>query len=121
MQKFPVSPKKIQELESWMNRFGVLEKNIKEKFVRSSGPGGRKVDTSSTCVFLNYLPLNIQIKCQKERSLGLNRFFARRILMEEVERRVLGKQSKGAKRIEKLRKQKIRRKKRAKKKLFTSP
>jgi len=118
-KKFPVSAAKIQELDERMRRFGIFEKDIKEKFVRSSGPGGRKVDTSSTCVFLTYRPLNIQVKCQKDRSLGLNRFFARRLLIQEVEKRVLGKESREMKRIAKIRKQKKKRAKRTRSKLAT--
>jgi protein subunit release factor B len=30
---------------------GILEKDIEEKFVRSSGKGGQKVNKTSTCVY----------------------------------------------------------------------
>ena len=95
-----------------MQQCGLQEKDIEEKFVRSGGAGGQKVNKTSTCVYIKHLPTGLAVKVQKSRSQGLNRFYARRQLCELLENQLLGKDSPKAKRIEKLRKQKDRRKRR---------
>ncbi len=70
-----------------MRQLGVLEKDLKESFVRSSAPGGQNVNKVSTCVALKHIPTGIMIKCQKERSQAANREWARVWLLDEIERR----------------------------------
>ncbi|HPO86594.1 MAG TPA: peptide chain release factor-like protein [Candidatus Hydrogenedentes bacterium] len=111
--KFNVSPQKQAELLARMTRCGIREEDIEEKFVRSSGPGGQHVNRSATCVHLLHKPSGLEVKMQRERSQSLNRFLARRRLCELMEERLFGKQSSLHQRIEKLRKQKARRKRRA--------
>jgi len=118
MGRFPVSSTKEQALEKRMARFNVREEDMTEKFIRSSGPGGRHVNATASCVFLLYRPLSIQVKCMIHRSRGMNRFFARRILMDKIESRVLGAQSAEQKRIYKIKKQKRKRSRRAKDKML---
>ncbi len=65
---------------------GVREEDLKETFVRSSGPGGQKVNKTSSCVQLTHLPTGLSVKCQQERSQTLNRFLARRLLLDRIER-----------------------------------
>jgi len=120
MGRFPVSSAKEAALEEQMVRLNVHEEDVTEKFIRSSGPGGRHVNATASCVFLLYRPLGIQVKCMQERSRGLNRFFARRILLDKIEAKVLGAQSAEKKRIYKLKKQKRKRSKRAKDKMLAS-
>ncbi len=50
MINFGVSERKAVELEQRMNKCNISEPDLEEKFVRSSGPGGQKVNKSSTCV-----------------------------------------------------------------------
>lgn len=112
MINFGVTARKAEELERRMQQCGLLEKDIEEKFVRSGGAGGQKVNKTSTCVYIKHLPTGLAVKVQKSRSQGLNRFYARRQLCELLENQLLGKDSPKAKQIEKLRKQKDRRKRR---------
>lgn len=62
-----VSREKQKGLEQQMQKLGILEKDIVEKFIRSSGKGGQKVNKASTCVYLRHLPTGIEVKCQEER------------------------------------------------------
>lgn len=114
MINFGITEQKKNELEQRMQKCGLMEKDFEEKFVRSSGSGGQKVNKTSTCVYLKHIPTGLAVKVQKSRSQGLNRFYARRQLCELLENKMLGKDSPEAKRIEKTRKQKDRRKRRQK-------
>jgi len=116
--QFSVSKAKEQALRVKMERLGIRERDLEEKFIRSSGRGGQKVNKTSSCVYLKHRPTGIEVKCQQERSQARNRFLARRILANKIETRILGKLSEERKRIEKIRRQKRRRSKRAKEKML---
>jgi protein subunit release factor B len=109
-----VNPEKRKALEDRMKALGIDEKDIIEKFVRSQGGGGQKINKAATCVYLKHSPTGIEVKCQKTRSQAANRFFARRILAEKVEEIILGEKSVQAKKIARLQQQKKRRARRAK-------
>lgn len=115
---FPVSEKKNEELRRKMERFAVREADLEESFVRSQGPGGQNVNKTSTCVVLKHSPTGISVKCQSSRSQALNRYLARKILLDKIEAKILGRQSAEKKRIEKIRRQKRKRSKRAKEKML---
>jgi len=115
---FGVSVKKEEALREKMERLGIREEDIIEKFIRSSGHGGQKVNKTSTCVYLKHMPTEIEVKCQKERYQSLNRYHARRILTDKIEAQILGKESEEQQRIEKIRRQKRKRSKRAKMKML---
>jgi protein subunit release factor B len=115
---FPVSPKKERILRERLEALGIHEKDIKESFIRSSGKGGQKVNKSSTCVYLKHIPTGIEVKCQKERSQGLNRYYARKILCEKIENLIKGRESEERQRIAKIRRQKLRRSRRAREKIL---
>ncbi len=101
-----------------MTRFGVRESDLDERFIRSGGRGGQNVNKVATCVYLKHRPTGIEVKCQRERSQSLNRFLARRILVDKVEAMVLGKKSAEQQRREKIRRQKRRRSRRSKEKML---
>ena len=113
-----VSKSKEEALRVKMESLKIREEDIEEKFIRSSGKGGQKVNKTSSCVYLKHRPSGIEVKCRQERSQALNRFLARRILTNKIETRILGRLSEERKRIEKIRRQKRRRSKRAKEKML---
>ncbi len=85
MTRFPVTEEKDRWLQERMEALGIHEKDIEEKFIRSAGSGGQKVNKTSSCVYLKHLPTGIQIKSMRERSQALNRFLARRELVRRIE------------------------------------
>ena len=109
---------KEKALKVKMVSLGVKESDLTELFVLSSKPGGQKVNKTSACVYLKHRPTGIEVKCQQERSQALNRFLARRILVNKIETLVLGREAEDEKRIEKIRRQKRRRSRRAKEKML---
>ena len=118
MSLMRVSKEKQDALREKMESLGILEKDIIEKFVRSSGKGGQKVNKTSTCVYLKHIPTDIEVKCQRERYQALNRYLARKILVEKVEALVRGKESEEQQKIAKIRRQKRKRSKKAKMKML---
>jgi peptide chain release factor len=118
MSLFNISPEKEKALIERMEHLGVSESDIRETFVRSSGPGGQNVNKVSTCVHLIHLPTGLTVKCQKERSQALNRFLARRLLLDRIERMQKGVLQAEQMRREKIRRQKRRRSKRAQEKIL---
>jgi len=115
---FGVSQEKEKALLERMERLGIKDEDLIEKFIRSGGHGGQNVNKTSTCVYLKHLPTSTEVKCQRERSQALNRYWARRILANKIENQILGKQSSEQQKIEKLRRQKRKRSKRAKEKIL---
>lgn len=113
-----VSPKKEKFLLERMRALGVREQEIEEQFVRSSGAGGQKVNKASTCVVLHHRPTGIRVKCQRERSQALNRFLARRILLDKIEAKLKGAESSEQQEIARIRRQKRKRSRRARLKLL---
>lgn len=106
MAKFPVTEKKEKELLEEMQKLGIKESDIEEKFIKCSGHGGQKLNKTSTGVYLKHIPSDIEVKYTKERSQGLNRFFARRILVEKI-KEFMGIPTKKEIEIEKIRKKKV--------------
>jgi len=113
-----VSIEKEKELFERMQRLGLSEGDLQETFIRSSGPGGQKVNKTATCVYLVHVPSGMSVKCQKTRSQAMNRFLARRILLERMERLHKGQADAERRRIEKLKRQKRKRSKRAQEKVL---
>ena len=112
MTLFAVSEEKNHWLRERMEALGIHEKDIVEKFIRSSGRGGQKVNKTSTCVYLKHLPTGMEVKCMKERNQSLNRFLARRELIKRIEM-LSGQLTSEEIKFEKVRRQKLKRKTRA--------
>jgi protein subunit release factor B len=118
MALFPTSSGKEKQLLERMQALGVREQDIDEQFVRSSGAGGQNVNKVSSCVLLHHRPTGTRVKCQKERSQALNRYLARRLLLDKIENAIKGQASDEAQRIAKIRRQKRKRSRRAKLRLL---
>ena len=116
MSIFKVSSRKEQALLQRMKELNICEDDIEETFIHASGPGGQKTNKTSSCVSLRHIPTNIIVKCQRERSQALNRFLARRHLLDRIECLQKGFVKEDDLRIEKIRNQKRKRAKRAKEK-----
>ena len=118
MLKFGVREEKKRALEEEMRKFNVSEKDFLEKFIRASGPGGQNVNKVATCVYLKHIPSGFEVKMQKARSQGLNRFLARRELVRKIENDIMGRESEEEKRRQKIRRAKRTRSRRAKKRIL---
>lgn len=116
----PVSAEKEKALALRMQELGVSENDFEESFIRSSGPGGQKVNKTSSCVHLVHIPTGLAVKCQRERSQTLNRHLARRLLLDKIERMQKGFIAEEQEKIEKLRRQKRKRSRRAKEKMLAA-
>jgi len=118
MSSFPVSPDKLAQLQQRMSALGVNEAEIEETFVRSGGAGGQKVNKSSSCVMLLHRPTGLRVKSQTTRHQATNRFLARRLLLDKIERMRKGYVAAERARIEKVRRQKRNRSSRAKQRML---
>lgn len=115
---FPVSQDKAATLRARMLALGIREEDLEESFVTSQGKGGQNVNKVATCVVLLHRPTGVRIKCQQERSQGLNRYLARKQLADKLENAALGAASERQQQIERIRRQKRRRSRRARNRML---
>jgi len=118
IEMFPVSTEKEKALKKKLDDLGIFEKDIEESFICSGGKGGQHVNKVATCVQLRHVPTGTEVKCQKARTQGMNRYYARALLYEKIETAVRGEESAEAKRIAKIKRQKRKRSMRAKDKML---
>ena len=118
MNDIYVSEAKRDELASRMEKLGIRDADLTEKFILGSGRGGQKLNKTASCVYLKHGPTGIEIKCQRSRSRELNRFHARRELCEQLAERIEGEKSRRRQEAEKIRRQKRRRSRRAKERML---
>lgn len=64
---------------------GVAPGEVLERFVRGAGAGGQKINKTSSTVCLQHTPSRVEVRCQRERSQGLNRLLAWEELAEKLE------------------------------------
>ncbi len=109
---------KQEALQKRLEGLGVKDLDLVEKFILGSGSGGQKINKTSSCVYLKHLPSGIEVKCQRDRSREMNRFYARRSLCEQLEKQIEGKRSEQEQKREKIRRQKRRRSRKSKEKML---
>src|SRR3954462_12717686 len=114
MSRLPIPEAADDEFRNRLVALGVRESDIEESFVRSGGHGGQNVNKTATCVMLLHRPTGLQVKYQGTRQQGLYRFFARRLLLDKIEKLKNGYVAAQRASAEKIRRQKRRRSRRAK-------
>ncbi len=76
----------VEKLEA----LGVRWADVEERFVRGSGPGGQKINKTSSTVWLRHGLTGIEVRCQRERSQVANRELAWAELAEKLAARKRG-------------------------------
>ncbi|CAD6572485.1 MAG: hypothetical protein ASARMPREDX12_005244 [Alectoria sarmentosa] len=77
-------------------RLVLKEEDIEEAFLKGSGPGGQKINKTSSAVQLKHVPTGTTIKSQATRSRSQNRKIARSLLAEKIEAAEKGPDSRTA-------------------------
>lgn len=84
-----------------LEALGVSLADVEERFVRGSGPGGQKINKTSSTVWLRHRPTGIEVRCQAERSQAANRDEAWRELCAKLETRIRAARDAARQEIEK--------------------
>jgi protein subunit release factor B len=66
---------------------GVRVADVEERFVRGTGPGGQKINKTSSTVWLRHAATGLEVRCQRERSQAANRELAWQELVARLEAR----------------------------------
>jgi peptide chain release factor len=115
------SENKQAALDQKLEKLGIRKTDLEEKFIKSSGRGGQKVNKSSSAVFLRHRETGLSVKVGRHRSLHLNRFLALRALAEKIDALQSGRHpSDMSDSDRKIQKQKRRRRQKTRKKLAES-
>ncbi|TSJ78763.1 peptide chain release factor family protein [Rariglobus hedericola] len=61
------------QIQDRLDALGVLAADVEERFVRGSGPGGQKINKTSSTVCVKHRPTGVEVRCQRERSQAANR------------------------------------------------
>jgi protein subunit release factor B len=61
------------QISDRLAKLGVRLDDVEERFVRGSGPGGQKINKTSSTVCLRHRPTGLEVRCQRERSQAANR------------------------------------------------
>ncbi len=104
-----LSPSTQARIRALMERAGIAERDLVERFVLGGGRGGQKLNKTSSCVQLRHVPTGTDIRCQQTRARAVNRWLARRLLAERLLERRRAEDSERLKLAEKIRRRKRRR------------
>src|SRR5476649_1347725 len=75
------------QIDERLTAAGVRAADVEERFVRGTGPGGQKINKTSSTVWLRHGPTGIEVRCQRERSQAANRELAWAELVAKLEAR----------------------------------
>jgi peptide chain release factor len=88
MQKMTDGFNQLDEsLKRRLAALGVRVDTVEEKFIRGTGPGGQKINKTSSTVWLRHGPTGVEVRMQRERSQTANRALAWAELCEKLEAR----------------------------------
>jgi protein subunit release factor B len=76
------------QIDERLKALGVRAGDVEERFVRGAGPGGQKINKTSSTVWLRHGPTGVEVRCQRERSQAANRELAWEELCGKLEARV---------------------------------
>jgi peptide chain release factor len=109
-----ISAGTIEKIKELMTLASLFEEDLEESFILGSGPGGQKVNKTSSTVRLYHEPSQLTIKYGAGRSREMNRWLARRELAEKILEKEKSVLSKKIQETERIRRQKRRRSRRQK-------
>ena len=75
------------QIDARLTALGVRRDDVEERFVRGAGPGGQKINKTSSTVWLRHGPTGVEVRCQRERSQAANRELAWMELCAKLEER----------------------------------
>ena len=113
-----INKDKWEKLTEWMVKLHIDDTDLVEKFILGSGKGGQNLHKTASTVYLKHLPSGLEVKCQESRSRDDNRYFARERLCEKLHAIISDEKTKAQQQLEKLKRQKKRRSRRAKQKML---
>jgi protein subunit release factor B len=73
------------QIDERLAAVGARAVDVEERFVRGAGPGGQKINKTSSTVWLRHRPTGIEVRCQRERSQAANRAWAWQELCAKLE------------------------------------
>ena len=76
------------QIDERLTAVGARAADVEERFVRGAGPGGQKINKTSSTVWLRHRPTGLEVRCQRERSQSANRELAWLELCAKLEARV---------------------------------
>jgi protein subunit release factor B len=76
-----------QQIVDRLLSLGASPGEVEERFVRGSGPGGQKINKTSSTVVLVHRPSGLEVRIQRERSQAANRELAWTELCNRLEAR----------------------------------
>ena len=76
------------QIDGRLAALGIRASDVEERFIRGSGPGGQKINKTSSTVWLRHRPTGVEVRCQRERSQSANRDLAWAELAEKLEARI---------------------------------
>ena len=94
------------QIQDKLDALGVLAGDVEERFVRGSGPGGQKINKTSSTVHLRHGPTGVEVRVQRERSQAANRELAWVELCAKLAERTRAQQAARKAEVEKTRRRK---------------